>query len=546
MNLHHPTLPHEGMLEEEVLTDGVLLEGSANGIVDRKDLKLANIAPNEKKLNEPTVTTSELPYHNDTEAPFPSNLQRSSVVSTSFADFNINTGDFATNIDIEAHRPSNASTLFPPPGIYRRTQVLMLLSLLIGICCFILLHIWYTLLNGKRVGDVFKQQQALRVGNVLAVCASASYIFAIQKSYEQVVWRELKTHNVSFQGLDKACTTSKDLTSFFNKEIWRTTRRSNVLAFLCYLIPIAALFAPATLNTRTEMQDTLRSMKVPMLDIAQAVQYASYAYAVTRTLLSEKFLGPRTIITRWVVATASAGEVPNLPSPAANASYTQNFWAPYVHCDSSTPWVILQTDDMLDRFRESQAPSSELIQIDYFSAVPALGDFTNGTETVQVANLTDADDATSASNELWIYTSQYRASLDFSQPIQKVYLTCRLYNASYITRFTWVNGEQDLQVLNITKHKPVVYPANASTLPESEASMAYSALMWALSTQVTGSIAFYKDLNATGNTTQVTYANRIYGEIATNVANTVLIGACKEPLTHTFHHFLGAICPGLG
>jgi hypothetical protein len=109
-----------------------------------------------------------------------------------------------------------------------------------------------------------------------------------------------------------------------------------------------------------------------------------------------------------------------------------------------------------------------------------------------VANLTEPDEYASASNQLWIYTSGYDASLDFSKPVEKKYLTCQLYNASYTTRFTWVNGEQHLQVVNITKHEPVAYPANASTSAESEVSMAYSAVMQAISSLVTGSIAFYK------------------------------------------------------
>ena len=156
-----------------------------------------------------------------------------------------------------------------------------------------------------------------------------------------------------------------------------------------------------------------------------------------------------------------------------------------------------------------------------------------------MANLTDPGDAAYASNQLWIYFTRYKASLNFSEPIEKNYLTCQLYNASYTTRFTWVNGRQDLQVVNRTKLHPVAYPANASTLTESEVSMAYSAVMWALSTQLTGSIAFYKDLNATEDVTQETYASRIYGEIAADIAETVLVG--KSDLNSHFaeNHLLG-------
>jgi hypothetical protein len=503
---HHPTLPIASRSVEDELAESVLLEASSGDSIDQRSLNFPNTASDEKHSLEPTITTSEL----------------------------------TSDIDTEARRCSSASTTCPPPGIYRRTPMVMLFGLLVGFCCFTVLHVWYTCLSGTFVGNALEQQLALGLGNALAICASAGFNFSIQKSYEQWIWRELKSHTVSFEGIDKACSTSKDPLSFFNKEIWRKTTLSNMLALLCFLIPIAAFFAPATLSVRTEMRETIRSMHVPRLDIAQAVQYASYAYAVTGTLLSlEKFLGPRTIIMRWAVATASAGEMPNLPVPAPNGTYGATFWAPYVKCDSSTSWVTLQTDGMIDRFQEAQAPSVELVSLDYFVAVPALSDFTNGTEAVQVANLTDPDDAAYASNQLWIYFSRYKASLNFSEPIEKHYLTCQLYNASYTTRFTWVNGRQDLQVLNRTKLHPVAYPANASILPESEVSMAYSAVMWALSTQLTGSIAFYKDLNATEDVTQETHASRIYSEIATNIAATVLVGTSDLNSHFAENHLLG-------
>jgi uncharacterized protein YukJ len=136
---------------------------------------------------------------------------------------------------------------------------------------------------------------------------------------------------------------------------------------------------------------------------------------------------------------------------------------------------------------------------------------------VEGENLTNLADASPTSNQLWMYFTSYKASLNFTEPVEKHYLTCQLYNSSQTVRFSWENGVQDLNVLNRTLLHPVAYPVNDSTSPESEEAMSYSAVMWALSSQLTGSIAFYKDLNATGDVTQEMSAGRVYNQITSGI-----------------------------
>jgi len=437
--------------------------------------------------------------------------------------------ELASDTDIESQRPSNmqrpsnASTMFPSPQpvIYKRTPMVMIFGLLIGISCSVGHNFWYVWLDGRLVGNSHKQQQALRAGTTLAVCAQVSLVFSIQKAYKQWLWRELKSHIVTFRGIDAACAASIDPSSFANIEMWRKAKRASMLALISWLIPISTFITPATLNVREVMLETIRSIKVPTLNIAQAGQYASYAFAVADSQsTSEKFLGPRTIISRWTVATASTDEIPNLPQPATNATYTQTYYAPYVHCDNSTTEVIQQINGMIDRFQQVQDHSVKLKLIDYYAAIPDLSNLANNSGPVQVVNLTE--DAAYASNQLWIYYSSYKASLNFPVAVDKHYLTCQLFNATLKVRFTWENGRQDLQVLDRVLLNPVAYPANASTSPESELSMSYSSLMWALSTQLMGSISFYQDLNATKDVTPETSASRVYSKITTNIAQTVL------------------------
>ena len=63
--------------------------------------------------------------------------------------------------------------------------------------------------------------------------------------------------------------------------------------------------------------------------------------------------------------------------------------------------------------------------------------------------------------------------------------------------------------------------------------------MWALSSQSTGSIAFYKDLNATGDVRQETYAGRIYSQISSNIGQSSLIGSSDFNSHFAENHLLG-------
>ena len=438
----------------------------------------------------------------------------------------ITTREVNPDTDVESRRPS----ISPKPGIYKRTPVVMVIGLFVGVICFIVHNWWYTYLDGTLVPNAHIQQQNLRIGTTLAVCAQVSLVFSIRRSHEQWLWRELKSHIVSFRGIDAACSATQDPSALVHTEVWRKTRRASTLALLTWLLPIATFISPATLNVHTMMINTAQLVSVPRLNIALASQYTRYTYAVAGVLPSlEKFLGPRSIVVRWAAASASTGQLPSLPQPGTNATYNLEFFAPYVKCESSTPEIIQQVDSMINQAIQAQDPSVELVSIDYFATAGV----------VQGESLTNLDDALPSANELWLYFTKYNVSLNFTEPVEKHYVTCQLYNSSQTVRFSWKNGVQDLQVLNRTLLHPVAYPVNGSTSPESEEAMSYSAVMWALSSQLIGSIAFYKDLNTTEDATQETYAGRIYSQITSGIGQSSLIGSSDFNSHFAENHLLG-------
>ena len=275
-------------------------------------------------------------------------------------------------------------------------------------------------------------------------------------------------------------------------------------------------------------------MNVSTLGISTSTYYARFSYATWNESADVqprhmRFLGPRTVTTRLAHATATTGNILTLPIPATNATYQQIYFGPYIQCTNSTTEVSSRIDAMIERTKQELDPAVTLVQMNYFAAVPALDNFRNDSQTdVQIANLSDISSVQHASNQLWISHPDFVPDRNFSGTRTPRYMTCELWNASYTMQFTWRNGRQDLELVNRDLLHTVDYPVSPTGDAASKEIMAYSAVMWALSAQLTGSIGFYRDLNATNNpaeTSTGTSASRGYSFIDTPLAQTVLLGA---------------------
>ena len=267
--------------------------------------------------------------------------------------------------------------------------------------------------------------------------------------------------------------------------------------------------------------DRIEPKDIASIDISDASLYQHFAYATNVTDSEHKqYRGARTLISRFVAAAATNGEILPLQAPAVNATYEQTFNAPYVVCDNATQDVSTEIDGMMNRSRAELDLSVELVPAgyDYFEAVPAKN-LPNASRPIQMANLSDDDAAAYASNELWIYVPSFDATRDLSGARQRKYLNCQLFNASYTTIFTWKNGRQNLNVVNRTPVHRVDYPAEAVAGAQIQINMAYSAVMFALSKLLVGTIGFYRDLGP-GK-----HAGPVYSKIDSNVAMGVMIGS---------------------
>ena len=326
---------------------------------------------------------------------------------------------------------------------------------------------------------------------------------------------------------------------------------------------------PATLNIDSVMQVGSQMVNVSTLQISQAAQYFNFAYIVPyqgqASQNAKVYLGPRTILTRLAVATATIGQILSIPAPFINATYQQNFYGPYVQCQTANSTIADQVDMAAERAQMALDPSIQEVSNEYFAFVPALVNLSglSLSSGVQVANLSDVNGALNASNQLWMKFPRYPPDVTILNVTNKAYpyyLSCELYNASYQVNFSWANGIQSISMPEPEVVDVVPYPINGSSITAFEQSTAYSAFMWALSNQLVGSMGFYQSTSGSGTGNSILsgiYAdnnqptsgnnttNAMFSEIYTNIDQTSLLGSSDFNSYFIKNHALGGHTDGL-
>ena len=316
------------------------------------------------------------------------------------------------------------------------------------------------------------------------------------------------------------------------------------------------------------MQVGSQMVNVSTLQIAQAAQYFNFAYDPYQSQGSQRvevYSGPRSILSRLAVATAATGQILSLPAPFINATYQQNFYGPYVQCQTANDTIANQVDMAAERAETALDPSIREVSNEYFAFVPALVNLSGSSfdSGVQVANLSNVNGALNASNQLWMKFPRYPPDvtiLNVTDKADPYYLSCELYNASYEVNFSWANGIQSISMPEPEIVGVVPYPTTGSSVTAYQESSAYSAFMWALSNQLVGSMGFYQSTsnNGTGNSIlNGIYADNnqpssgdkttdpIFSEIYTDIDQTSLLGSSDFNSYFIKNHALHSHTDGL-
>jgi hypothetical protein len=287
------------------------------------------------------------------------------------------------------------------------------------------------------------------------------------------------------------------------------------------------LITPATLSVDLSIREHTVIANVPSLNISDANQAHRYAYATSSHDASnprlKTYLRPRTILARLANAAGTSGEILPITPPFTNATYELQFFGPVVRCGDANDTVTRQIQAAMERNSfAKEAPVTEIAN-NYFSMVPDLSaaGLAANEGVVQMANHTNTKGAENGSNQLWLGFDRYVVGSDGSIALRPQRLQCQLYNTSYEVGFSFVEGIQSLTLKNhLRLLNSIEYPSGSLESDEAEMNMAYTAFMWVLTDQLTGSISFYRNISAKAGTD-----NDTWSEINSDIQTTALLGS---------------------
>lgn len=241
--------------------------------------------------------------------------------------------------------------------------VVMVVSLLIGTALATGHHAFYASLAGSPVSSdpirvvgwtTTQQQINIALGTAFAFVVKASLILACSTVYMQLLFRAINRKSFKLSTLDNWFSGLNDLWSLgCLASYWRYPLLT-LVAFTCWLLPIAAIISPASLSVVFDQVSPppMQSVIVPQPAI-DSMALASYDFKTLNDVQRISYGGPSDEVTRIAYAAAAAGRVLSIEPPGANASWVLEFTAPRYDCRDMEPEVVdLLMHNLIDLFND--------------------------------------------------------------------------------------------------------------------------------------------------------------------------------------------------
>ncbi|KAF7193070.1 hypothetical protein HII31_05631 [Pseudocercospora fuligena] len=231
--------------------------------------------------------------------------------------------------------------------IHWLTPTLMVTSLLCGLAFAIGHHFFYSSLDQTGAPDptddytiagsrVAKQQFNTAVGTAFAFLVRACLFFAVSSAYLQAaIWH----FNVGTKSPIRVSEVDVVMSALGNilklgSRAWSRRPLLLVVAIIAWLLPIAAIVAPATLTIKAAFppNQVVQMPKVGYTSFNLASEMTYVASAATGKDFLFNYNGPSNAVNRIVVATASQGSTIQMPAPAPNSTWEIEMQHPILQC----------------------------------------------------------------------------------------------------------------------------------------------------------------------------------------------------------------------
>lgn len=146
--------------------------------------------------------------------------------------------------------PANPGPLKSPPSLARRYKSFnaMILLLLLGLLSAIAQHSLFSSVNGRPPQQVaIPQDWVIRTGTALAFLFKMSLVASVGIAFCQRSWYSFQHQAITIRGIDAIFGILRDPFQFFVGDMLKIKVLS-LLAFISWLLPLSAIFSPASLT----------------------------------------------------------------------------------------------------------------------------------------------------------------------------------------------------------------------------------------------------------------------------------------------------------
>ncbi|OBT77267.1 hypothetical protein VF21_04048 [Pseudogymnoascus sp. 05NY08] len=364
---------------------------------------------------------------------------------------------------------------------------IMLLALFSGVGFTIGHHFFYHSLVGQAVSSGYHvpgvnftisgQQINIAVGSAFAFIVKALFGVAMSSAYNQIAWRTIKGRTSEIGAVDDLLAGTTNGLVIFKFSLWKRYPIPMLLAVIFWTLPIASIFPPATLTVQLTGLAKSTLQRVPRVDFL-SLNFAKLPVPVG-TSLAWVYRGPQYSVEQVVAGTLGGGQILPISAPSPNSSWAINFLGPALKCN---PVESSLHKSIIQNIIEAVSARACQDSYGYLSWAPQLSSdgYTLDLTTNGSLPFTSNDNATyvlrpgalgpkliDAPLSLYVATIPSMIPYDLSNSYScdqviptlqsTAILKCDLYNASYVTNFTYLSGAQNVDIMINGSHGAVPY-----------------------------------------------------------------------------------------
>lgn len=383
--------------------------------------------------------------------------------------------------------------------------IVMVAALLAGLACALAHDAFYQSLNGKPILkaqplaglssslNISDQQVYLSLGTLFAFLVKSFLGASVSTVFDQFVWKSIHGQRTKIGIIDDLLLVLKNGFTVLNLRLWKRFPTSMTLALICWLLPTTSIISPATLSVHLTSFNEYVMERTPRVDFTSAnfgVLTSGINVKTTPSKWATAYMSPSSETERIVSSVATQGTILQIEPPAANSSWSVEFYGPIIVCDKVNQTLAdYITQDVVHAINASKVITNdtwELVRYNYLSWAPESDTLMgstpfshyheNGSDTYTQRSLglgplvQSPDDL----SRIWgpekpgvdgpplsLFVATFPHALEYTEFQQAIknmdravrnatIVHCALHNASYQVDLTYVNRDQTIHARDIT------------------------------------------------------------------------------------------------